>query len=173
MVKYDDIETMKIKSDEGDLDATVQLGMSYLYGFGIEKDPVQAFIRLQSAALRSDGQAQLHLGYMYEKGLGIKPDLWTAMSLYRKSYNLRTPGSRKALGDILDVIVDTIPITGELTVTDDFEITVCCDKFREYMRMGRVIPFEAEDHVEFFISNMNRDVMMRECPYCGCGVIHR
>ena len=97
---YKDIDEMKAKADEGEIDAMVQLGMSYLYGYGVEKDYVQAFIYLQDAAIRNDGEAQLHLGKMYENGWGIKKDPWTAYSLYRRSYKAKTEGLRKALEDL-------------------------------------------------------------------------
>ena len=172
-MQYKDIEDMKQKADEGEMEAIVQLGMSYLYGYGVEIDYLQAFIRLQDAAIRNDGQAQLHLGYMYEHGLGIKKDLWTALSLYRRSYKMRTPGSRKALGDTFNVVVDEIPITGSLTIGKNFAITACCEKFKEYLRMGRIIPFEDDNEENFYISNTNRNCKILECPFCGCSIIHK
>ena len=168
---YKDIDEMKAKADEGEIDAMVQLGMSYLYGYGVEKDYVQAFIYLQDAAIRNDGEAQLHLGKMYENGWGIKKDPWTAYSLYRRSYKAKTEGSRKALGNIVDELADNIKITGHLTICDDFTITACCEKLREYIRMGRIIPFEDDDGSNLYISNQNRDVMLHECPFCGESVI--
>ena len=168
---YKDIDEMKTKADEGEIDAMVQLGMSYLYGYGVEKDYVQAFIYLQDAAIRNDGEAQLHLGKMYENGWGIKKDPWTAYSLYRRSYKMKTEGSRKALGNILDVLADNIKVTGHLTICDDFTITACCEKLKEYIRMGRIIPFEDDDGSNLYISNQNRDILMHECPFCGEGVI--
>ena len=168
---YKDIDEMKAKADEGQIDAMVQLGMSYLYGYGVEKDYVQAFIYLQDAAIKNDGEAQLHLGKMYENGWCIKKDPWTAYSLYRRSYKLKTEGSRKALGNIVDKLADEIQITGQLTISDDFTITACCEKFREYVRMGRIIPFEDDDGCNLYISNQNRDILLHECPFCGEGVI--
>ena len=168
---YKDIDEMKAKADEGQIDAMVQLGMSYLYGYGVEKDYVQAFIYLQDAAIRNDGEAQLHLGKMYENGWGIKKDPWTAYSLYRRSYKMKTEGSRKALGNIVDKLADEIQITGQLTISDDFTITACCEKLREYIRMGRIIPFEDDDGCNLYLSNQNRDVLLHECPFCGEGVI--
>lgn len=169
---YKDIEEMKRKAEEGEIDAIVQLGISYLYGYGIEVDYVEAFIYLQDAAIKNDGEAQLHLGKMYENGWGIKPDLWTAYSLYRRSYKMKTEGSRKALGNVIDKLVDDIPITGRLTISNDFRITACCEKLREFIRMGRIIPFEDDEECNFYISNQNRNVLMHECPYCGEGVQH-
>ena len=168
---YKDIDEMKAKADEGEIDAMVQLGMSYLYGYGVEKDYVQAFIYLQDAAIRNDGEAQLHLGKMYENGWGIKKDPWTAYSLYRRSYKEKTEGSRKALGNILDILADNIQVTGHLTIGNDFTITACCEKLKEYIRMGRIIPFEDDDGSNLYISNQNRDVMLHECPFCGENVI--
>lgn len=170
---YKDIDEMKARADEGVIDAMVQLGMSYLYGYGVDVDYVQAFIYLQDAAIKNDGQAQLHLGKMYENGWGIKADPWTAYSLYRRSYKRKTEGARKALSHCVDKLADGVPITGRLTICNDFTITACCEKLREYIRMGRVIPFEDDEESNLYLSNQNRDVLLHECPFCGCGVEHR
>lgn len=169
---YKDIEEMKRKAEAGELDAIVQLGISYLYGYGVEVDYVQAFIYLQDAAIVNNGEAQLHLGYMYENGWGIKPDLWTAYSLYRRAYKQKADGARKALGKCVDKIVDELPVTGQLTISDDFHITVCCTRFKEHMRMGKIIPFEDDDESNFYLANMNRSVKINKCPFCLEGVQH-
>ena len=169
---YKDLEEMKAKAEEGELDAIVQLGISYLYGYGIDKDYVQAFIYLQDAAMKNDGQAQLHLGMMSENGWGIKADPWTAYSLYRKAYNVHTSGSRKALSKLVDKLADEIPITGRLTITDDFHITACCEKLREYIRMGRIAPFEDEDESNLYLVNSNRSTVLHRCPFCTEMVEH-
>lgn len=168
-----DINEIKAKADEGDLSSIVDLGISYLYGYGTEQDFVEAFIYLQDASLKNDGEAMLHLGKMYENGWGIKPDKWTALSLYRRSYRLKTPGSRKAFGDLIDVLVDEIPVTGELTISNDFRITCCCERFRENMRMGKFLPYEdVDDECCFYATNLNRSTLLNECPFCGKGVRH-
>ena len=66
-----DIEDMKSRAKEGDIAAQVELGISYLYGYGVDIDYLEAFIYLQDAAIKNDGEAQLHLGMMYENGWWI------------------------------------------------------------------------------------------------------
>lgn len=170
---YNGIEEMKKKAEEGELPAKVQLGISYLYGYGVEVDYVQAFVNLQDAAILNDGEAQLHLGKMYENGWGIKKDPWTAYALYRRAYKNKSSGARKAIEHVVEDLVDNMPITGRLSIGDDFSITLCCEKLREHIRMGKVIPFEdADNECNFYYSNMNRNVLMHECPYCGEMVNH-
>lgn len=171
-MRYDNIEEMKKKADEGELDAIVQLGISYLYGYGVEKDYEEAFVRLQDAAMRNDPEAQLHLGKMYENGWGITQDKWTALSLYRLSYRMKGSNARKAFSDLIDELADEIPITGRLTITNDFKITCCCEKFRENIRMGKFLPYEDEDESNFYITNLNRNTKMHDCPFCGASVEH-
>ncbi|MFA6710937.1 MAG: tetratricopeptide repeat protein [Candidatus Methanomethylophilaceae archaeon] len=171
-MRCEDIEEMRRKADEGDTEAAVKLGISYLYGDGVDVDYVQAFMRLQDAALKNDGQAQLHLGHMYENGLGIEKDIWTALTLYRRSYGVRTPGSRKAMGNAFDMIVEEIPVTGSLTIGKKSAVTSCCERFKEHMRMGRVILLEDGNEENFYMSNTNHDFRMDECPFCGCTVVH-
>lgn len=169
---YKDIEEMKAKAKEGDIGAQVELGVSYLYGYGVDIDYVEAFVYLQDAAIKNDGEAQLHLGRMYENGWGIKQDLWTAYSLYRRSYKVHTEGSRKALSNVVDKLADAIPVTGRLTISDDFTITACCERLREYIRMGRIVPFEDDEESNLYISNTNRTSLLKECPFCGECVQH-
>ena len=169
---YKDVEEMKKKAEEGELDAIVQLGISYLYGYGVEKDYVQAFIYLQDAAIKNDGEAQLHLGKMYENGWGIKADPWTAYSLYRRAYKVRTNGARKAMSDLIDKLADQIPVTGRLTIADDFTITACCEKLRENIRMGKIAPFEDEEEANLYIINENRSSRLHKCPFCTEMVQH-
>ncbi|MCQ2086151.1 MAG: sel1 repeat family protein [archaeon] len=162
-----DINEIKQKAESGVPDAIAQLGMAYLYGYGVEIDHVQAFIYLQDAAIKNNGEAQLNLGKMYENGWGIKKDLWTAYALYRHAYNMKSSGARKAIEHVVEKLVEGMPITGQLTISSSFKITLCCNRLKEHIRMGKIVPFEDDDGCNFYFSNINRNTIMRECPYCG------
>lgn len=54
------------------------LGMMYLRGAAVARDPAQAARWIQAGALSSDGEAQLNLAMLYEKGIGVKRDPATA-----------------------------------------------------------------------------------------------
>ena len=49
--------------------------MIYLYGYGVEKDPKQAFSWFQRAAEGGNAKAQSNLGQMYAEGTGVEKDL--------------------------------------------------------------------------------------------------
>lgn len=150
---------------EGDLNAMVDLGTYYLY----KTDPEyqQAWVLLQDAALNGHGDAQLHLGKMYENGWYVEKDIWTAINLYKRAYSARTVNARKALGDAYAKVCEDIEITGKASVNEDFEIEACCHHFLEGIRMGRIMPKEDEDKVSFYLVNMNSEVPIEKCLYCG------
>lgn len=170
-MEYGDLNALRGRAEAGDIDATAQLGILYLRGGQVEQDHAKAFVLLQDAALASNGEAMLHLGSMYEDGYFVKKDLWTAMSLYKKSYTLRTPGSRKALGDVCDAIADSLPIEeGKLEISPDFRMTLCCERLREGVRMGRVALLEDALGIGLFQTSITHDAPLCECPFCGAKV---
>lgn len=61
------------------------LGLSYLNGNGVNKDPVKAFSAFSSAAEKGDVTSQYWLGYLYENGIGTAKDLTQAINWYQKS----------------------------------------------------------------------------------------
>jgi len=61
------------------------MGMAYLHGRGVRRDPVQAAYWLLMAARRGHTNAQCELGIMYEKGIGVPRDHAEAARWYRKS----------------------------------------------------------------------------------------
>lgn len=69
----------------GDLKASRYIGLSYLHGEGVEKDPVKAFDAFQVAAERGDITSQYWLGYLYEQGIGTEKDLAQAVVWYKRS----------------------------------------------------------------------------------------
>ncbi|MBT40146.1 MAG: hypothetical protein CL938_16545 [Deltaproteobacteria bacterium] len=50
------------------------VGFNYLYGRGVEKDPVEAYVWFRKAAERGNSRAQVHLGMSYSKGRGVARD---------------------------------------------------------------------------------------------------
>ncbi|MDD2533034.1 MAG: tetratricopeptide repeat protein [Candidatus Methanomethylophilaceae archaeon] len=168
---YGDVNALKKMADTGDTYAMAQLGILHLTGNRVEQDYEKAFLLLQDAALSSDGEAMLHLGSMYENGYFVEKDLWTAMSLYKKAYTLLVPGARKALGNIYDAIAEGLMLTeGKLFVSPTFDMTACCEKMRDGVRMGRILLLEDAFGVGLFQSSLTQDSPLCECPFCGAKV---
>lgn len=61
----------------------LDLGYSFLYGWGVRKDSAIAIFYFDAAALLGDLDAQLELGHMYENGIGIKQNKYLAAKYYR------------------------------------------------------------------------------------------
>ncbi|WP_373818489.1 tetratricopeptide repeat protein [Glaesserella sp.] len=69
----------------GHMKAERYIGLSYLNGYGVAKDPNKAFAAFQSAAAKGDITSQYWLGYLYENGIGTTKNLTQAVSWYQKS----------------------------------------------------------------------------------------
>jgi TPR repeat protein len=67
-----------------------------------EKDYAQAMIWCRKAADQGDSAAQVEVGFLYEKGLGVTPDYKKAMKWFKKSAALNNGGAEFDLGDMYD-----------------------------------------------------------------------
>ncbi len=61
-------------------------------------DYVTARIVWREAADQGDAQAQMHLGYLYEQGLGVERDLERALALYRRAAQAGLADAQYQLG---------------------------------------------------------------------------
>jgi uncharacterized protein len=66
-------------------DAQNNLAMLYDQGWGVQKDPAQAFKWLSSAAGQGDASAQYNLGEAYVSGRGVKQDYVQALLWFRRA----------------------------------------------------------------------------------------
>lgn len=82
---------------KGDPKAEYLVGKAYLYGFGVEKKPEQAFCWASRAAEHGDVDGINLLGVCYEHGDGCVRNYSKAVELYKKSADL---GSMKAKGNL-------------------------------------------------------------------------
>lgn len=67
---------------QGNPDAQYFLGLMYLNGEGIKKEPVKAAEWLKKSALQNKTEAQTALGDLYETGQGVKADKVEALKWY-------------------------------------------------------------------------------------------
>lgn len=70
---------------EGHMKAPRYLGLMYLNGEGVAKDPAAAFSYFQKAADRGDITGQYWLGYCYENAIGTAKSMSQAIAWYQKS----------------------------------------------------------------------------------------
>ncbi|WP_373746073.1 tetratricopeptide repeat protein [Neisseria dentiae] len=69
---------------QGFFKADRYIGLAYLNGYGVAKDPAQAFAAF-SRASGKDITGQYWLGYCYENGIGTAKDMRQAVYWYQKS----------------------------------------------------------------------------------------
>lgn len=69
----------------GHAQAPRYIGLIYLNGLGVKKNPRLAFQQFQRAANQGDETAQYWLAYCYENGVGTAADLTLAKQWYAKA----------------------------------------------------------------------------------------
>ncbi|MDS4057067.1 MAG: tetratricopeptide repeat protein [Candidatus Contendobacter sp.] len=69
-----DVQTVRLKAEQGDAAAQFRLGQMYAKGEGVKQDYAQARQWYQKAADQGHADAQFNLGTMYANGQGVKQD---------------------------------------------------------------------------------------------------
>ena len=72
-------------AEAGDARAQYNLGVSYRFGNGVEKDLQKAYAWTSKAAENGDVRARVNLASMYADGNGVAKDIPTAVSWYEKA----------------------------------------------------------------------------------------
>ncbi len=87
-------------ADEGDASAATNLGLMYLKGEGVAKDPAQAARLFEQAADAGNASAAYNLGGLYENGLGVEPSIDRAIALYEQALKSDHSGAAYQLGTL-------------------------------------------------------------------------
>jgi len=102
-----DLKTLKMKEnleigtpDSKDPATQFSLGMKYLSGEKVQKDPIKASKLFFKAAEQNHSRAQYQLGIMYEKGIGFDRDLNKARQWYQKAADAGLPEAKVAILDL-------------------------------------------------------------------------
>lgn len=74
----------------GNVEAMNNLGMAYLQGRGVPRDPTAAMAYFRDAAAQGHATAANNIGYIYENGLGVNRDHTRAQLWYRRAAHLDT-----------------------------------------------------------------------------------
>jgi TPR repeat protein len=93
-ISYDDgedVEDLRQKSDQGDLEAMNRLGIIYARGRGVDKNYGRALIWFRRAALQGYPPAMANLGTMYQLGAGVRRDYRQAYAWLRVALALGVP----------------------------------------------------------------------------------
>ena len=85
-------------ADHGDMRSMGNLGVSYLYGFGVAQDYVKAREWYQKAADKGDASAMFNLGLLYDNGQGVAQDYAKAREWYEKAADKGEATAMRNLG---------------------------------------------------------------------------
>jgi len=85
-------------AERGDATAQDRLGNQYLWGNGVDKDPVEALKWYRLAAKQGNSFGQFHAGMMYALGRGTNRDDAEAVRWYRMAADQNQPYGQIALG---------------------------------------------------------------------------
>jgi localization factor PodJL len=79
------IQKLAEAAKNGDIRAQHDLGLIYVQGNGVPKDPKKGAILLEQSAGAGLPKAQYHVGVLYEKGLGVPRNVQTAFLWYQRA----------------------------------------------------------------------------------------
>jgi len=79
------VEELRTRAETGSVVAQTVLGISYLHGHEVARDPGEAFRWLTLAAEAGAARAEAWLGAMYEEGIYVEVNLARARELYARS----------------------------------------------------------------------------------------
>lgn len=97
--KISDFSKTQMAAKKGNVTAQHSLGIMYLKGWGIRKDPVMAFNWVSKAAQKGFAKSQFVLGDFYVDGVGVKAKSYQlAMRWYRRAADQGYPRAEYSVG---------------------------------------------------------------------------
>ena len=90
-------------AEQGNADAQAQLGVMYLWGFGVPEDAAEAAKWYRKAAEQGNAAAQARLAVMYFWGSGVPGDVAEAAKWYRKAAEQGHADAQYNLGFMYDL----------------------------------------------------------------------
>lgn len=79
------INNLTLTAQQGNPHAQFMLGLSYLHGTWVNKNPTEALKWLTKASQQNQGSAQAYLGSMYYEGINVDVNYDIAKDLYTKA----------------------------------------------------------------------------------------
>ena len=87
-----------LSAKNGNIDAVVRLGMTFLYGLGVEKSEEKAFDLFTEAAMKKSPEGIYGLGICYLYGFGIQSSYQKAVILLKRSVSIGCSEALHGLG---------------------------------------------------------------------------
>lgn len=101
-VDYSDkaISELEDLSEQGDAEASLEIGFRYYSGIGVPQDYSKAIRYFRRAEALDNAEAQYNLGVMYDNAIGIEHDVDKAFEYYKKSAEQGLPQGQFSLGEM-------------------------------------------------------------------------
>jgi TPR repeat protein len=100
-IDADSLKKLVAAAEKGELRAQYKLGVLYMRGQSVARDPGKAAEWFEKAARKGLAAAQFNLGVLYEQGEGTKQNLVTAYDWYLKAAKLGYLRAQQNLGTLL------------------------------------------------------------------------
>ena len=84
--------------DSGSIDARVDIGMMYEFGWGLQRDHGKALEWYRSAAAAGSPRGAWAVGQSYQKGVGVAPDYDEAMLWYERAAQAGSANAMNSIG---------------------------------------------------------------------------
>lgn len=88
--------------DAGAVNARVDIGLMYEFGWGVKRDPAVALKWYQSAAREESPRGMFAVGQCYHKGVGVAVDYRAAMTWYLKAARAGSADAMNSIGVLYD-----------------------------------------------------------------------
>lgn len=167
------VKDLKRSADMGHLPAKRDLGISYLNGLGVDKDPVKAYPLIKEAADSMDPNATYHLALMYEIGAGVEEDLYEALKLmaFAVGSNLRdAEHDAYRIESKIDAKradrLNSRPVLN-LEVSDVDVEAACCKKMLDAMLADEVYVEDTFKGPMLIQADDDGETPITKCPFCG------
>lgn len=79
------LQKLTASANDGDARAQHDLGIMYMQGNGVDRDPMLGVQWLEKSADNGMPKAQYHIGLLYQKGRGVSSNVKTAFGWYQKA----------------------------------------------------------------------------------------
>lgn len=159
-------------AEQGYAPAKRELAMMHLTGDGA--DPVAAYTMMSEAAKGMDPNAMYNLAIMYERGIGVKQDLYESLKLLAYAAEMNCPGAEQDAERVSSMISEgrcrnlrSRPLL-HLDISDVDVEAACCKDMLELMLNGSVFLADTYQGPELIGTDENgAEEIMTACPSCG------
>jgi len=167
-------ELLMKAADDGHSASKRVLGLLYLDGNGVDRDPKKAYDLLSDAVVSMDPVAMYFLGRMYEGGIGVEQNDKEALFMFAFAAGMGIPAAGEDADRLMARIAErrerrlrSRPILN-LEISEEEVEAVCCREMFDAVMSGE-IEVSATFNGRELIMEIEDGVkeICKECPFCG------